>query len=140
MLARKTLPHPAIPGSVLLTGALLAALLALAGCAKPTPQRTVDPLPAYPAAGEACPQWAEYPTDRHSNEDSPMLGCSNIMNLRAMAVNPADLERGRTTTPADSQRPIKAIDDFRTGRTRSGTGGAGGMTPAIVMPGNTGGQ
>ncbi len=125
---------PRLPGL-----ALLGLLLAATGCASPAPQPAPEP-PAYPAAGEPCPQWANLPADRHGNQDSPMLGCSTIMNLRAMAVNPADLDRGRPTTAADGQRAVKAIEDYRTSRARGASGGTGGMTPSIAMPGITGGQ
>jgi type IV pilus biogenesis protein CpaD/CtpE len=109
--------------------AIAGLLLAGSGCA----DRADPPLPV-PTAAQPCPQWTEFPADRHSNRDSPYLGCTNAMNLRSMVENPADLEHGRQLGPADGERETRAVEAYRQGKVKSGQG-AGSAVPAIVMPG-----
>lgn len=111
--------------------ALLAGLaLAGVGC---TEMRT--PAPAMTLTG--CRQWTSFPANPYSNEDSPYLGCSNTMNLRAMAANPADLDAGRPLGPADGEHAANAVAAYRQGRVKS-SAAAGGMVPS--MPATAGGS
>jgi hypothetical protein len=112
-------------------------LLGTAGCADRPP-----PLPA-PMVQGGCPSWVAFPADRHSNADSPSLGCASNANLRAMLEDPADLERGRPFGPADAARETLAIEAYQQGKiagaSGSSTGGSTGSTPA-TSPGSGGGS
>jgi len=101
-------------------------LLAQFGCASQAP------LPV-PTAANPCPQWTYFPADRHSNRDSPYLGCSNAVDLRAMLANPADLDHGRTLGPADGEREGRAVSDWQQGKVKPDAG-TGAMAPSITMP------
>jgi type IV pilus biogenesis protein CpaD/CtpE len=91
------------------------------------------PPPPIPTAAEPCPQWTEFPTDRHSNRDSPYLGCSTAMNLRAMVENPADLEQGRPLGPTDGEHAASAVERYQQDKVKSGQG-AGALVPSVAMP------
>jgi type IV pilus biogenesis protein CpaD/CtpE len=78
-------------------------------------------------AAQPCPQWAEYPLDIHSGQDSPYLGCTTEYNLRAMVANPEDLEHGRSLGPADGERESRAVEAYRQGKVKAfGSGTASG--------------
>jgi len=119
--------HPArVARLIAVTGLLLAAN----GCA----DRTVPP---GPTATQPCPQWSEFPAHQYSNRDSPYLGCTTGVNLRAMLENPADLERGRPLGPTDGETAARAVQTYHEGRTRLSQG-AGGMLPSASTPVSTG--
>ncbi|HEY2616165.1 MAG TPA: CpaD family pilus assembly lipoprotein [Acetobacteraceae bacterium] len=84
--------------------------LAASGCAD-------DPasLPV-PTAGHPCPVWVLFPPSYFSNADSPYLGCTIAVNLRANVANPADLEIGRPLGPADGQRETLAVETYQQGK------------------------
>jgi len=89
------------------------------------------PLPV-PTAARPCPPWVLFPANSHSNADSPYLGCSTAVNLRAMVANPADLERGRPLGPADGSRETLAVENYQQGKVKpfssSGSATAGGSS------------
>lgn len=102
--------------------AVAALILVLPGC-------TERPIPPRATADRPCPPWSSFPTDRHSNRDSPHLGCSVAANLRAMLADPDDLERGRPLGPGDGEHAARAVDAFRQGKVKWGPG-AGTGAPA----------
>jgi len=113
--------------------AVLAAIgVALCGCA--------DTRPGAPAGASAggCSPYVNFPTDIHSNAESPYLGCVNWTNLTAQVVRPADLAAGEALGPASGERAAAAIDTYRQGKIKpfSSSAIAG---PTIVMPGGAGG-
>jgi type IV pilus biogenesis protein CpaD/CtpE len=83
--------------------------LAAAGCAD------TASLPV-PTAAHPCPVWVLFPPSYFSNADSPYLGCTIAVNLRANVANPADLEIGRPLGPADGQRETLAIEAYQQGK------------------------
>jgi len=104
-----------------------AVMLGLSGCeSEPTP------LPPIPTAERPCPPWVEFPTDHHSNADSPYLGCTSAANLRAMVADPADLERGKPLGPADGNRETRAVETYQQGKVKA-FGDSGPMAPSITM-------
>lgn len=120
----------------LIKAGLVVLLALVAGCSEP-PVTMLRPTAAMP-----CPQWVLFPADRHSNTDSPYLGCTNEVNLRAMVANPADLERGRPLGLADGAHEARAVDAYRLGTAKtlgaSGVmtpGANGAMTPGAGAPG-----
>ena len=118
--------HPArVAKLIAVTGLLLSAN----GCADRT-------LPPGPTAAQPCPQWTEFPADPYSNRDSPYLGCTTAVNLRAMVENPADLVHGRRSGPADGEAAARAVQSYREGRTKL-TQGSGGMVPSASMAGSS---
>jgi hypothetical protein len=98
-------------------------MLQLPGCAR----EPLPPPPPVSAAALPCPQWVEFPGDRHNGEGSPYLGCTSAFNLRAMVANPADLEHGRALGPADGERESHAIEAYRQGKIKAfeGSGASG---------------
>jgi hypothetical protein len=74
------------------------------------------PPPTVSTAAQPCPQWVEFPLDKHSGEDSPYLGCTVDFNLRAMVANPDDLEHGRALGPADGDVQSRAVEAYRQGK------------------------
>ena len=110
----------------------IAAVLPMAGCSsEPSP-------PPVAIAGRSCPQWVEFPADRHSNANSAYLGCVSAANLRAMVADPADLERGRQLGPANGERETRAIEAYQLGKVKPFSGGDS-TGPLIVVP-STGGS
>ncbi len=99
-------------------------LLAIPGCAGNAPP------PPVPTAENPCPPWVKFPADHYSNADSPYLGCTSAVNLRAMVANPADLERGRPLGPANGERAALGVENYELGKVKaligSGTMTAGG--------------
>jgi hypothetical protein len=102
---------------------------AMLGCASPP---VSAPLPIV-TTEQPCPSWVAYPTDHHSNADSPSLGCVSALNLRAMVEHPADLERGRPLGPASGERESRAVEAYDQGKVQP-LAGSGAMTPQMVMP------
>jgi type IV pilus biogenesis protein CpaD/CtpE len=87
---------------------------------------------------QPCPQWAEYPLDIHSGQDSPYLGCTTEYNLRAMVANPEDLQHGRALGPADAERESNAVEAYREGKVKPFAGGtASGSTTSSGSAGAT---
>jgi type IV pilus biogenesis protein CpaD/CtpE len=84
--------------------------LAGSGCSN-----DVASLPV-PTAAQPCPPWVLFPPDYFSNADSPYIGCSIAVNLRANVANPADLERGRPLGPADGQRETLGVEAYQQGK------------------------
>ena len=84
--------------------------LAASGCAD-------DPasLPV-PTAANPCPLWVLFPPSYFSNADSPYLGCSMAVNLRASVANPTDLEIGRPLGPANGERETLAVEAYQQGK------------------------
>jgi type IV pilus biogenesis protein CpaD/CtpE len=89
----------------------------------------VPPLPV-PTAEQPCPQWVLFPPDYNSNADSPYLGCTVAINLRANVANPADLERGRPLRPADGERESRAVEAYQQGKVKPFQS-SGSMSPTI---------
>ena len=85
--------------------------LAGSGCTDPA-------LLPVPTAAQPCPPWTLFPADPNSNADSPYLGCTVAVNLRAAAARPADLERGRPLGPADGQRETLAVETYQQGKVK----------------------
>jgi type IV pilus biogenesis protein CpaD/CtpE len=104
-------------------------MLLLAGCSAPAP-------PPRPTAQQPCPQWTAFPADRHSNADSPYLGCTNAANLRSMAADPADLDRGRTLGAADGEVAARTVDAYRQGKVKTApsSGASGAATQSGGSP------
>jgi type IV pilus biogenesis protein CpaD/CtpE len=115
------------------TFALLAAfaIAALSACASEE-ERPVA------ASANACPAWFDYPQDRHSNLDSPYLGCANMLNLRHMAEDPNDLKHGRDLGPADGARQAAAVKNYEEDKVK--TSAAGSSSQAKFTPVMTGGS
>ncbi len=106
---------------------LMGILLAGSGCSDESA------LPV-PTAAQPCPQWALFPADYFSNADSPYLGCTLAVNLRASLANPADLERGRPLGPADGERETRAVEAYQQGKIKP-LQGSGSMSPTINATG-----
>lgn len=126
--------------SVIATVLGIGAMSLASGCTTGPP-----PPPPMSTAAQPCPQWAIYPLDIHSGQDSPYLGCTVEYNLRAMVANPADLDHGRTLGPADGERESRAIEAYRQGKVKpfegSGASGAtssGSGASASASSGSTG--
>ncbi len=83
-----------------------------------------------PTADQPCPPWVLFPADRYSNADSPYLGCTLAVNLRANIGNPADLARGRPLRPADGQRETLAVETYQQGKIKPF--GGGGTTGSVT--------
>jgi type IV pilus biogenesis protein CpaD/CtpE len=90
----------------------ICAVLAGSSCADPAS------LPV-PTAAQPCPPWVLFPPDPYSNADSPYLGCTVAVNLRANAAQPADLERGRPLGSADGQRETLGVETYQQGKIKS---------------------
>jgi type IV pilus biogenesis protein CpaD/CtpE len=86
--------------------------LAQAGCTDPAS------LPV-PTAARPCPPYVLFPASRYSNADSPYLGCTVAVNLRANAERPADLDHGRPLGPADGQRETLAVENYQQGKIKA---------------------
>ena len=100
-----------------------AASLLLTGCA--------DSLP--PEA--ACVPWISTPAAFSSNLNSPLAGCSNRENLKAMLADPADLESGRNLAPGDGAREALGVAAYRQGKTKPYIGnGAAGPGATFLAP------
>jgi Pilus biogenesis CpaD protein (pilus_cpaD) len=84
-------------------------LLLLAGCMHDQPQPT-------PSARQPCAPWFNFPTDTHSNRDSPFLGCANDRNLAVMVAHPEDLVQGRALAPANGEKTARAVETWREGK------------------------
>jgi hypothetical protein len=111
----------------------IAALLLLAGCTLSTGSQPT------PTAAQPCSLWFNYPADRHSNLDSPYLGCANDMNLRAMIDRPEDLASGRPLGAADGEREARAVDAYRQDKVKALPAGEAAV-PTLQWPGLTGGS
>ena len=77
-----------------------------------------DAPPPILAAAQPCPQWVALPANNHSNADSPYLGCTTAANLRATLENPADIERGRPSGPANGERETLAVEAYQKGKVK----------------------
>jgi hypothetical protein len=97
-------------------------VLVLSGCAGPPAP------PPLELSGQPCPQWLLFPTNHHSNAESPYLGCVSDANLRAMVEDSADLDVGRQLGPADGDRETRAIESYQQGKVSSFQG-SGSMAP-----------
>ena len=84
----------------------VAAALILMGCSMD------DGKLADSTAAQPCPPWVEFPADRHSNADSPYLGCTNHVNLVNMLESPADLDQGRPLGPGSAERETVVLKDY----------------------------
>lgn len=112
-----------------LAGFALIALLA--GCTNEhAPLQTSSP----------CPPWVEYPSDPHSNDNSPYLGCTNRANLEQMVDDKHDLTKGRALGPANGERESNAVKAYEEGKTKTTSTGASGPAPAILLPGSNSGM
>lgn len=108
------------------------ALLAMAsGCSTPV-TNTV-----FPTAERPCPAWVEFPTDRHSNEETAYLGCSVDANLKTTLEDRRDLERGRDLGPASGARESLAVGQYEAGQSKP-LPSNGSPTPTIVLSGGNG--
>jgi hypothetical protein len=115
------------------TGLAAAALCALTSCAG---ERLAQPLPVVPSspiAGNGCPAWVDFPSDRSSNADSPWLGCVSDANLRAMLEDPSDLQRGRPLGPADGERESLGVESYQADKPKGGQ--AASVPPATGSSG-----
>lgn len=123
----------AVPAPRPLLPALLVACAVLAGC-----ETEHAPL----AVQSPCPAWVDYPADRHINDGSPYLGCTNRANLDQMLDDKQDLVAGRALGPADGERESKVIKDYQTGKTKTSNAGATTPGAALLIPetGRTGTQ
>jgi Pilus biogenesis CpaD protein (pilus_cpaD) len=92
-----------------------------------------------PTATRPCSLWFNYPADRHSNRDSPYLGCANDANLRVMIDRPEDLAQGRPLGPASGEREARAVEAYRQGKVRP-LPSSEAATPTLQWPGLTGGS
>jgi hypothetical protein len=110
---------------------MLVALLGLTGCSGSTAQ--APPL----ALMRTCPQWVDYPVDRHSNAGSPYLGCTNANNLQTMLVTPGDLDHGRALGPADGERATLGIETYQQGKIKDFSN-ANAAQPVFFSPGSSG--
>ena len=115
---------------------LFATLVLLAGCV--SPDKPIPPPAAPSVAQGPCRPWVYFPTDSHSNVDSPYLGCINRANLEEMVARPADLEAGRSPGPANGARESLGVETYVEGKIKNfGTESIQG--PSIVLPGGSGG-
>jgi type IV pilus biogenesis protein CpaD/CtpE len=86
--------------------------LAQTGCTDPAS------LPV-PTAAQPCPPYVLFPAALYSNADSPYIGCTVAVNLRAQAERPADLDHGRPLGPADGQRETLAVETYQQGKIKA---------------------
>ena len=114
------------------------ALLCIAGSVLSLSACTDPALLPVPTAAQPCPPWVLFPPDRYSNADSPYLGCTIAVNLRANAANVADLERGRPLGPADGQRETLAVENYQQGKIKPFTSTT--STTSSLSGGGGGGQ
>ncbi len=102
--------------------------LTLAACAaQPAPKPAVAT-----AASTPCPTWTDEPADPHSNANSLYLGCANRANLDAMVVDKHDLIVGRKLGPADGERELSAVEDYKQGKIKLPE--SGGTTAGVAVP------
>jgi hypothetical protein len=106
-------------------------MLAISGCGS-------GPIPPVATVDRPCPPWEAFPTNHHSNADSPYLGCSSNANLRAMVADPADLDRGKLLGPASGDRESRAVELYQQGKVKA-FGDSGPIAPSITMTTSGGG-
>jgi len=109
---------------------VLLAAAALCGCAS-------EEAKPVSASANTCPVWVEYPQDRHSNADSPYLGCANALNLAHMAEDPDDLKKGRDLGPADGAVQANAVKNYEEDKVKKSE--STGAAQLFVAPVTTGG-
>jgi len=105
--------------------AALAVIALQSGCATEHAPLAVD---------SQCPAWVDYPKDRHINDGSPYLGCTNRANLEQMLDDKQDVAAGRTLGPASGERESKVVKDYQEGKTKTAPAGSSGGTSAILLP------
>lgn len=115
------------------TAVLLAALVALQGCAKKQENVFYDPWDQY-ALGKVydCGD-IQVPDLRHNtlNAATPGFGCSHQSNMTLMVADPADLSTPREMTPADEQARLRVLQAYREGTATSTAPDATGTTNLI---------
>ena len=111
------------------------ALLAAAILMLPAGASAAD---ASPPAENTCAPWIEIPADRHSNAESPSLGCANTENLKNMVERPEDLEHGRTLGPANGSREATGMMRYEQGQVKP-LSSENPPTPTLVLQGGNAG-
>lgn len=94
---------------------LLAAALALAGCATGDRGLVSTHQPVVSAAGATVPHCPDWRLEEQGEQEgqSSNYGCATAVNLAAMIADPADLVRGRTEVASSAETATRAIKSFR---------------------------
>jgi type IV pilus biogenesis protein CpaD/CtpE len=80
-----------------------------------------------------CGNWPVFAGDQPSNAPASFLGCALKNNLYEMVVDKRDLVMGRTPGPADAEPGMRAVQNYREGKSGDkdkGAAGAGGDNSA----------
>jgi len=112
---------------------MLAAVIALQGCAKPQENVFYDPWDQYELGKVYDCGDIQMPDMRHNTQNSatPGFGCSHQSNMTVMISDPADLSRPRAMTPADPQTRQRVLEAYRAGEATSVAPDASGTTNLI---------
>jgi len=115
------------------TAVLLAALVALQGCAKKQENVFYDPWDQYTLGKVYDCGDIQVPDVRYNtmNAATPGFGCSHQSNLTLMVADPADLNTPREMTPADEQARLRVLKAYREGGNTSTAPDATGTTNLI---------
>lgn len=103
---------------LLVHAAAASALIALQACnGTPSTVQEHDPWSIYKLGSVYDCDAGPRPDMRLNTENSatPGFGCAHLSNITAMAADPADLQRSRTSTPADNASRQRVIDAYREG-------------------------
>lgn len=74
-------------------------------------------LERYVVTPPNCPDWSKPPGGDPTNSVSSNFGCATEANLGMMVAEPRDLLAGRQPGPPDAEPALRAIRNYRAGRT-----------------------
>lgn len=120
--------------TLLIRTAAVSALLALQACSgHPSTMQEHDPWALYKLGSVYDCDAGPRPDMRLNTENTatPGFGCAHQSNITTMAANPADLQRARAMSPADSAARQRVIDAYRDGKDTSTATGAKGTQELI---------
>jgi pilus biogenesis lipoprotein CpaD len=89
------------------------------------PDQLVVVRSEYRIGSRNCPTYTPSTSWNPNESDQPGLGCADAYNMGQMLARPRDAAIGRPMGPADGQVNADAVQRYREGRVRGGTGGAG---------------
>jgi pilus assembly protein CpaD len=97
----------------------------------------------YTVTPPNCPDWTKPSGSDPTNSVSSNFGCATATNLGMMVAQPRDLLVGRQPGPADAQRALYGIQNYRAGKpiilpddiTGGSAPGASAATPGSSAPG-----
>jgi len=94
--------------------------VALTASAVPSGQRRADEvalqIERYVVTPPACPNWSKTPGGDPTNSVGSNFGCATTTNLGLMVAEPRDLLIGRKPGPADAEVAVRAIQNYRSGK------------------------